>query len=233
MKKLTLTIGCVLAVAAAAFAQGTVNWSSIPFSGYTSQTNSSTYSPLFGGGATGAGAVGNTANSAQLAGGYHWELLYLPGGAQQSTPTTLAALGAWADAGLAAIQTGAGTGRIQPVGPTTAATVPWAAGITDSIILAGWSSNLGSTWAQVMSVLNGPVSGIPLNSFVGLSTAGYETPGAADPGSAFIGGGASATGTPIQSLLTPLFLVPVPEPTTLALAGLGGLSLLLFRRQRK
>jgi hypothetical protein len=30
-----------------------------------------------------------------------------------------------------------------------------------------------------------------------------------------------------------LYLVPVPEPTTLALAGLGGLSLLLFRRQRK
>jgi hypothetical protein len=27
--------------------------------------------------------------------------------------------------------------------------------------------------------------------------------------------------------------VPVPEPTTLALAGLSGLSLLLFRRQRK
>jgi hypothetical protein len=44
---------------------------------------------------------------------------------------------------------------------------------------------------------------------------------------------ATAQGLPIQSLLTPLYLVPVPEPTTLALAGLGGLSLLLFRRQRK
>jgi len=27
-------------------------------------------------------------------------------------------------------------------------------------------------------------------------------------------------------------VVPVPEPTTLALAGLGGLSLLLFRRRK-
>ena len=28
------------------------------------------------------------------------------------------------------------------------------------------------------------------------------------------------------------FIEPVPEPTTLALAGLGGLSLLLFRRRK-
>jgi hypothetical protein len=233
MKKLTLTIGCVLAVAGAAFAQGTVNWSTIAFGGYTAQTNSSAYSPLFGGGATGAGTIGNTFNSAVAANGYHWEILYLPGGAQQSTPTTLAALSGWSDAGLGAIQTGAGSGRVQPVGPTTAATVPWGAGVTDSIVLAGWSSNLGSTWAQVFATLNGPVANIPLGAYFGLSIAGYISPRGVDPGAVFIGGGASADGTPIQSTLTPLYLVPVPEPTTLALAGLGGLSLLLFRRQRK
>jgi hypothetical protein len=31
----------------------------------------------------------------------------------------------------------------------------------------------------------------------------------------------------------PLYLTPVPEPATPTLAGLGGLSLMLFRRQRK
>jgi hypothetical protein len=235
MKKLTLTIGCVLAVAGAAFAQGTVNWASISFSGYTSQTNSSSYSPLFGGGATGAGTVGNTFNSAVAANGYHWELLYLPGSAQSSTPTTLAALNGWADAGLGASQTAAGSGRIQPVGPTTAAAVPWGAGITDSIVLAGWSSNLGSSWSQVIATLNSPAAlgGVVGNAYFGLSIAGYISPGSADPGAQFIGGGANAFGTPIQSTLTPLYLIPIPEPTSLALAGLGGLSLLLFRRQRK
>jgi hypothetical protein len=233
MKKLTLTIGCALAVAGAALAQGTVNWSSISAGGYTVQTNSTAYSPLFGGGASGAGTVGNTFNSGVAANAYYFEMLYLPGGAQQSTPTTLAALSGWVDTGLSAVQTGAGFGRVIPVGPTTAATVPWANGVQDSIVMAGWSANLGTTWAAVIAKLNGPLAGIPLGSYVGLSIAGYETPNTADPGQVFIGGGANAGGTPIQSTLTPLYLIPVPEPTTLALAGLGGLSLLLFRRQRK
>jgi len=34
-------------------------------------------------------------------------------------------------------------------------------------------------------------------------------------------------------LMDDLNITPVPEPTTLALAGLSGLSLFLFRRQRK
>lgn len=42
-------------------------------------------------------------------------------------------------------------------------------------------------------------------------------------------GSAALDGAPIDDLT----ITPVPEPTTLALAGLSGLSLLLFRRQRK
>jgi hypothetical protein len=40
-------------------------------------------------------------------------------------------------------------------------------------------------------------------------------------------GGSGAASANIESITV------VPEPTTLALAGLSGLSLLLFRRQRK
>ena len=233
MKKLVLTTVCALAMAGAAFAQGTVTWTSISPAGFTAQTNAVTFSPLFGGGASGlAGAtVGNTANVANT---FFYEMLYL-GGSQVSAPTTLAGLQAWHDAGLSGVNSG--TGRATVSNPnTTAATVPWLTGTTDNIVLVGWSANLGSTWLTVsnelftgsyISVLAG------VNGFFGISVAGFMSPNGGDPGQTFIGGGANAGGTPIQNTLMPMFLLPVPEPTTLALAGLGGLSLMLFRRQRK
>ena len=230
---------CALAVAGAAFAQGTVNWTTIPFGAFTAQTNSTMESPLYYPGPLYGGTIGNTFNQTVLPNGFHFELLYLPG-APVSTPTTLTALEAWQDSGLSAVPTFAGFGRVQPVNATTAATVPWAAGITDNIMLAGWSSSLGATWANVIATINsGGISyfgpGVP---YLGLSSTGYMTPNGStlDPGATFIGGGPNINGTPIQSLNTQLYaldlLLPGPEPSTLALTGLSGLTLLLFRRRR-
>jgi hypothetical protein len=121
MKKLVLTTVCTLAITGAAFAQGKVSWSSIGFAAFTAQTNATQISPLFGGAATGAGTVGNTANVAST---FSYELLYL-GGAQVSAPTTLAGLASWSDAGLGGLNSGTGRAQVNPAQSTTSASVPY------------------------------------------------------------------------------------------------------------
>jgi len=201
MKKLVLTTVCALAMTGAAFAQGTVSWTTISFSAFTAQTNSTQYSPLFGGGATGIGAIGNTANVANT---FDYELLYL-GGAQRAAPTTLAGLSAWLDAGIGGINSGTGRAAVIPAQSTTSITVPWASGTTDNIVFVGWSANLGATWATVFNELtNSTYAGVLAGQqgFFGISTAGYETGNTGDPGQTFFANAANAGGTPILSLLT-------------------------------
>jgi hypothetical protein len=237
MKKLALTTVCALAMAGGAFAQY-VNWST-PFGSITAQTNTSV-SPLLGG--TGAGGIaGNTGGAITTGLVYEYELLYTTFSGTQAAITTLSSLLAWNDTGLAATN-GTVAGRLTPVNGNTQTAVPWTGSTTDSVVLVGWSSDLGSSWSSVSNLLAAAAAGnnAPLQAqlagqqgFFGVSATGYTATGSGNPGALVFGTTATAQGLPIQSLLTPLYLVPVPEPTTLALAGLGGLSLLLFRRQRK
>jgi hypothetical protein len=233
MKKLALTSVCALAVTGAALAQGTVNWQSFIPTGIKISTNSTSYSPLFGGGANAGGASGFTAPGAN---GFYYELLY-QGGAQTTAPTSLAALFTWIDASPNGNNTleatsGGSAGTVAPITPNAGAAVPWAAGTTDNIVLVGWSANMGTTWLACSNVLAS--STFAANSFFGISTSGYLAAAASSPGTTLWGTSASPQGLPINASNMQLYLLPpVPEPTTLALAGLGGLSLLLFRRQRK
>jgi hypothetical protein len=236
MKKLALTIVCASAITGVAFAQGNVNWGAISFSYMTAQTNSTQYSPLFSGSGTPVGgAIGGTATTPA---GFYYELLYKAyDGNQAPVPNTLSDLMTWSDAGLSGNNSTLLASWLQPINANTAASVPWAVGTTSSIVLVGWSANLGTDWTTVSGLLNnGTYDGVLAgqNGFFGISNTGYVNPGSSNPGSAVFGG-ATAQGLGITSLNTQLYLLPTavgPEPATLALAGLGGLSLLLFRRRK-
>jgi hypothetical protein len=237
MKKILLMSLFGLGISTAAFGQGSVNWASISAGNVTIQTNSSTYSPLFGGGSTGSGGVaaGGTGSS------FYYELLDL-GGFNGSTvgiaPTTVSSLSNWQDSGLGATNSNT-AGRLTPIAGNGGATTPvgWNTGTTNYIMLVGWSANLGTTWSAALATLNSSslLSAVNGQAFFGMSNLGYINPFAVgvSPGAVLFGNGAqSAAGLPIFSLNTQLYLVPVPEPGTIALATLGGLSMLALRRRK-
>jgi hypothetical protein len=237
MKKLVLTTVSALAMTVGAFAQGTVNWQTLSPAAITVQTNSTQISPLFGGASAVGGAVGYTGLATS---GYYYELLYTSytvGGPAATIPT-LASLLSWNDTGLVANNSTASAGKLVAANANAGATVPWNAGVTDSIVLVGWSANLGTTWGTVSNLLATTTS-FAAGSFLGVSATGYLTSFASgtSPGATVFNTAATPQGLPINSINTQLYLLPsaapVPEPATMALMGLGGLSLLLFRRSRK
>jgi hypothetical protein len=239
MKKLVLTTICTLAVAGAAFAQGTVNWGAAVPTGFTAETNATVYSPLLGGGSAVGGTIGLTATPAL---GFYYELLYTTySGTQAAVPATLSALESWSDAGLEMTNVTASTGKAAGYPNNTEATVPWAPGITDSIVLVGWSANLGTSYSTVLTELEQWTTGADYSqsisgpAYFGVSATGYQSLGSANPGTTIIGTANNTVGKQLDSPNTQLYLLPVapvPEPTTLALATLGGASLLLFRRRK-
>jgi len=238
MKKLALTFACTLAVAGAAFAQGTVSWTGPSAASVTIQTNSTQYSPLFGGGASGSGSTGFALGSTTTGNGYYFELLYTAyTGSQAAQPSTLSQLAGWSDAGLGGTNNSGNTaGHLVVVNSQTAATVPWASGTTDSVMLVFWSQNLGTSWANALATLqsSSALSAIVGNAFLGESQTGFISPNPGNPGATvFANSPVANTGTPIgNSLSTQLYLVPVPEPSTIAMAAFGGLSLLALRRKK-
>jgi hypothetical protein len=104
----------------------------------------------------------------------------------------------------------------------------WAPGATQAFLVRGWSSDQGTTWAEVSAYYNA-------GSWTGPGYYG-ETPIA--PGG--VAGGFDGTGNlpnlnlfgGTQGLAAGPNLTIVPEPTSIVLAGLGAASLLMFRRRK-
>jgi len=122
-------------------------------------------------------------------------------------------------------------GMIGPKGNQATAIDNWGAGNTMFYEIVGWSANLGSTWSQVSGELADGWANIPgyngaNNYFFGVSSVASGasgTPPSGTPLSLFGGTGGFALSE---------VGVAVPEPTSMALAALGGASLLLFRRKK-
>jgi len=210
MKKIILSLAISSMAAYGAFAQGTVY--AINGSGLLISTNGVT--------------SGETQSSA---GGYYYALLI-----DSSTPTSANPLtGGWTYSGVTL--TNLVNGVIS--GGTSATANGWAVNTYDNYEIVGWSTDGGtySTWAQVSAALSNGLTGAGLQSgsYYGISAEGNAEPGGGSPALPvwhLFGTTDSAQGDPVGGFV--LNEVTVPEPGTMALAALGGASLLMFRRKK-
>ncbi|MDR3430763.1 MAG: PEP-CTERM sorting domain-containing protein [Rouxiella aceris] len=237
MKKTLLMAAITAALASSVMAQGLVN-----FSGGTSAATRMSTNSIVGGPSAGlvAGAGsyyfalfasssqtsinGSTAAISGLSGNYVFNNL---GGGTAST--------GWVLVGIAT--NNASAGRFQPASQGTASgnqaalnsdnslTVTGIAGAgAANLVEIGWSASIGTT----LAALEAWYAAGAVGNYIGQSAIASVTLG---------DGGTTATPNPLGTgagqvggIL--LGLTPVPEPGTLALAALGGASLLLFRRKK-
>jgi len=216
MKKIVLIASLVAVSTAASYSQGLVSINQTLNKVSTNTTASVT------------GAVDGN-------GKYAFELLFVNGNTTiASTANQLNGnagnVAIWTDTGVSGAN-GFGLNRGKLVSGTSVSVASWTApGPTldngSSFIIVGWSTaDYGSTWAGMIAQLQ-----------TGLAAGGYFGTTAVSIG--FAGGGASSLpaynewASVASGNLILQQVVATPEPGTIALAGLGGLSLLALRRKK-
>ncbi len=214
MKKTILSLAVVLASLAIASAQGTIKFFNIN-SSYLVST-----------------PTGPIATSTASPNGYYFALLTSSSAPSSSDPLT----GGWTVA-----QSGGANlvgnnylvaGGISGNGGANGVAVDnWAAGATKFVEIVGWSVSLGTSWSQISAQLTS--GNWNADGFYGISSQGQVASGGvgtpASPAAALFGAtGQIANGWTLAAVTA----TPTPEPTTLALAALGGISMLLIRRRK-
>jgi len=229
MKKLITTIAAV-GFTASVFAQGYVNM------GNNTATDFSTNGTVTYLGGTGTGATtGLTGASGAAPKGYYFALFaqsYSGSGPTAAVSITGLTAGGWLFTG--AYGTNSLSAGHETGGLSEATTQNAAIGADLQYIVLAWTSN-ESQGANEATILASLSSGSWLvgngSGYVGVTAVGTVSALAgAPPATASTLFGASP-GITTPTVLDQI-LVPTPEPATMALAAIGGASLLLFRRKK-
>ena len=120
-------------------------------------------------------------------------------------------------------------------GPTTSA---YTTGTIRFYEVIGWSANEGSDWGTISnSIVTGNWAVTGAGAWFGASDIAYNYSGGGTGGAATVPLFTTSTltgltGSGLQALSLFPIVSAVPEPSTFALAALGGASLLLFRRRK-
>src|SRR6267378_971524 len=220
MKKILTTL-CVCLSITLLHGQGTIVFNNTS-AAFAVSTNTALSSVI--GGSQSGGTSGKTAIAAN---GYYYALLTST--YDGSSPTSSALDNQWSFSGLMATNATLSVfigGITGPGGGGGVAVNGWNPGDTNYVMVVGWSSNLGASWLTVSNELStGNWAGV---GYYGTSTIGFVASGGvgspATPATSIFGG------TGITGPTTLYTVQPVPEPGTIALATLGGLSMLALRR---
>lgn len=163
-----------------------------------------------------ADAEGNSLGSTpNVAGQFYFQLFIAPAGTSSDA--------AFVGGVLATNQ--ASAGRFS--GGVNVQVPGYAAGSTVAILVRGWSASYGNNYATALEAWNQGIAGYIGSSAIApnFTLGGFDGTATLPTLPAF-GGSVGIQGG--FTLVAP----PVPEPTSMALAGLGAASLLVFRRRK-